>query len=147
MSKTSQQYIENVSEERAAAIAALLINNRISFTSKTVEGAGPKPRVDLGVSVDNAAHLREAIRVVHQAKTEKISLITDVNSAEQASSHANGTLSNVAPGLAITVQVSPSFKRENMTQQEALAVFPEMFLPLAVRGWNVELILGRDLDV
>lgn len=136
----------NLSPESASAVAALLTKNLVPFKTEIVNGPAVSRLVDITVSNEDKAKLCDAIRLVSDARKEKIKTLPNTDSEEQESSYMNGTLSNVAPGLAITVQVSPSFTRDAMTQSEAEKAFPSMFLPLAVQGWDVLLILGDDID-
>ena len=127
----------NLSSDTASAIVALLARNLVPFNTVIVDGPTPKRRVV--VSVD-------AVRLVQKAKESNIKVVPNTDSDEQLGSYMNGTLSNVAPGLALTVQVSPSFTREAMTESEAEALFPSMFLPLSAMGWDVFLIMGNDTE-
>lgn len=136
----------NLSSDTASAIVALLARNLVPFNTVIVDGPTPKRRVVVSVEDDYEAQLVDAVRLVQKAKESNIKVVPNTDSDEQLGSYMNGTLSNVAPGLALTVQVSPSFTREAMTESEAEALFPSMFLPLSAMGWDVFLIMGNDTE-
>lgn len=139
-------YIQNLSRERAAAVATLLTLQGIPFTCRPLS-EDSIARIDIAVDNAHSEALNRAIHTVHDAKTKQITLTTDVNSQEQASGYENGTLSNLAPGLAITVQIAPLCNTTPLTQHEAMRSVPTAFLALAAQGWQVDLILGDDIDI
>ncbi len=136
----------NMSPSLASAVVSILAKNLIPFTTEIVDGPTPNRRIDVIVDDKYKNQLDDAKRLVDNANEKNISVITNIDSEEQSSCYMNGTLSNVSPGLAMTVQVSPSSSREAMTEDEAKDAFPAMFLPLAAQGWNISLILGDDID-
>jgi hypothetical protein len=90
----------------------------------------------LGIAVDRAK----------RARKDLVSVIGGTDSDEQSGSYENGTLSNVAPGLPITVQVAPAEPFESLSEADAAKLFHNQFAALAVQGWDVTLILGEDTD-
>lgn len=136
----------NMSPSLASAVVAILAKDLVPFSTAIVDGPTPNRRIDVIVDDAYKNQLDKAKHLVDNANAKNITVTTNTDSEEQSSCYMNGTLSNVSPGLAITVQVSPSSSREDMTEDEAKDTFPAMFLPLAAQGWSISLILGDDID-
>lgn len=75
-----------------------------------------------------------------------VEIETGIDSAEQSSSRMNGTLCNLAPGLAATLQVRPFEPYETLSESEASSMLNALLLPLVAQGWVCDVAIGADLD-
>lgn len=120
----------------AMALATHLVAHNIPFSCE---------ERTFTVDANYADQLEEACSEVAKAINHHMEVVTDTDSEEQSGSYANGTLSRVATGVAVTVQVHPvtPFEQAGPALEKNI---PQMFYPLLVQGWEVVIVLGPDLD-
>lgn len=136
MSKNTILSLESFNQGHILAVMTCLVEQKIPFAYEDKK---------IVVAVQFAEALKEAVNRVAAVIATCMEVVTDADSEEQMGSYTNGTLSHIAPGVALTVQVHPAKPRQQ--NAEVLAQhLPEMFYSLLVQGWEVTLVLGDDKD-
>lgn len=138
-------YTRNVSPVIATVIATLLINQGVAHTITPVDGPSAKRQMDISVAPtpEASAALDAAYK---RAIAVSVEIETGIDSSEQSSSRMNGTLFNLAPGLAATLQIYPFEPHKSLSEQEASILLNALLLPLVAQGWVCDVAIGTDLD-
>lgn len=138
-------YTRNVSPAIATVIATLLINKGVAHAITPVDGPSAKRQMD--ISVASTPEASAALDAAYQrAVAVSVVIETGIDSAEQSSSRMNGTLFNLAPGLAATVQIHPFESYASLSESEASSLLNALLLPLVAQGWVCDVAIGNDLD-
>lgn len=138
-------YTKNVSPPIAAAMSVLLIQQGVVFRATPVDGPSAKRQVDIDVPNDPTS--MTALDIAYRKASEAtVTIETGIDSDEQASNYMNGTLSNLSPGVAVTLQISPVKPYRDLKDSEAAKILQSLLLPVAAQGWCCLAVLGEDVD-
>lgn len=124
------------------ALCTLLILSGVPFSFRQSPAQSGQMEPELSIEQEHADALAQ---VYAQLKSASVHIDTGIDSDEQGG-HMNGTLSNLAPGLAVTLTVSKQQPLPALPVADAALLLQKQLLPLAVQGWHCEVMLGADLD-